>query len=62
MTHVSKVSVQDLHVTVDDLECDELVVGRADPADEEQRGVSPVDDLCVCGPCVTVGQSHRDSM
>lgn len=47
-THISKVSVQDLHETVDDLQRYEFVVARADPAHEEQRGVSPVDDLCVC--------------
>ena len=30
---------------MDDLERDELVVGRADAGDEEQRGVAAVDDL-----------------
>lgn len=58
MTYISKVSVQHLHIAVDNLERYQLVVGRANPANEEQRGVSPVNDLCVCetsrtAPCVS---------
>lgn len=33
---------------MDDLERYEFVVARGDPADEEQRGVSSIDDLGVC--------------
>lgn len=39
-THTSKVFVQQLHVSVDDLEGDELVVLLLDGAAEVQAGVS----------------------
>lgn len=39
-TYTSKVFVQQLHVSVDDLECDELVVLVLDGAAEVQAGVS----------------------
>ena len=33
--HISEIPVEDFHVTMDDLECDELVVARRDGADEK---------------------------
>ena len=47
ITHISKVSVQHLYVTVDDLERDELVVALRDARDEEERRVPAVHDLGV---------------
>lgn len=47
-TDISKVSVQDLHVAVNNLQRYEFVVARANPANEEQRSISPINDLCVC--------------
>lgn len=46
-THISKVSVQHLDVSVDDLQRDQLVISRTNPANEEQGRISPVDDLGV---------------
>lgn len=46
--HISKVSIEHLYVSVDDLQGDELVISGANPANEEQRCVTSVDDLRVC--------------
>ncbi len=48
LAHVAVVLVHLLHEPVDDLERDELVVGRVAPGDEEERRVSAVHDLRVC--------------
>jgi hypothetical protein len=46
-THVAEIPVENLYVSVDDLERDELVVSWGYRADEEERGVAAVDDLGV---------------
>jgi hypothetical protein len=46
-THIPKVPVKDLDITVDNLERDELVVSRGHGRDKEEGGVAAVDDLCV---------------
>ena len=64
-THIPKVPVQHLNVTVNDLQCDELVVPRPDSAHEEQRGVSPVYDLRICAgrPSVSIhSQEFKDCL
>ena len=48
MTHVSEIPIQDFDVAVDDLERYEFVVSRRNATDEEERSVSPVDDLGIC--------------
>ena len=45
ITHISKVSVQHLYVTVDDFERDEFVVLGTDPTHKEQGCVATVDHL-----------------
>ena len=47
-TYIPKVAVQHLNVSVDNLQCDEFIVSRADPTHEEQRGVSAVHHFRVC--------------
>ena len=42
ITHISKVSVQHLHISMNYLQSDQFVVAGADATDEEERGVSPV--------------------
>jgi hypothetical protein len=44
-THVSEIAIQDFDVAMDDLERHELVVSRGHSTDEEERSVSPVDNL-----------------
>lgn len=44
-THVAVVLVHLLHVSMNDLQTDQFVVGRFAPGDEEQRGITTVDDL-----------------
>lgn len=46
-TYIPEVAIQHLNVSVDNLQCDELIVSRPNPAYEEQRCVSPVYDLRV---------------
>lgn len=47
-THVAEIPVENLYVSVDDLERDELVVSWGYRADEEERGIAAVDDFGVC--------------
>ena len=47
------------HVPVDDLESDKLIVLLPNSGDEEQRGVSPVDQLRVCDHQPTRSASPR---
>lgn len=59
MTHfayVSEVPVEDLYVSVDDLEGDELVVARRDARHEEQRRVPTVGNLVTYGDQSRVGR------
>ena len=44
-THIPEIPIQYFDVTMDDLQRREFVVSRRDPAHEEKRSVSPVDDL-----------------
>jgi predicted CopG family antitoxin len=43
--HVSEIPIEDFYVSVDDFESDELVVACAYARDEEERCVSPINDL-----------------
>ena len=47
-THIAKVPVQDLDVSVDDLKHHQLIVALANPANEEERCISSVHDLRIC--------------
>src|SRR5579863_5575364 len=47
VTHVPKISVEYLHVSVDYLQRDKLVVRLANPRYKEQRGIAPIYDLRV---------------
>ena len=47
-THIPKVPIQHLNITMDNLKCDELVISRANPSDEEQRRIAAVHDFRVC--------------
>jgi hypothetical protein len=58
LAYVAVVLVHLLHVAVDDFEGDELVVGRVAAGDEEERGISAIDNLGVC-PCVSLAQCCR---
>lgn len=49
LADVAVVFVHLLDIAVDDLECDQLIVGVVGSGDEEKRSVAAVDDLCVCG-------------
>jgi hypothetical protein len=61
LAHVAVVLVHLLDVAMDDFERDQLIVGGVAAGDEEERGVSAVDNLGVCefvslarrGPCRT---------
>ena len=44
-THIPEIPVQDFDVAVNDLQRRELVVSRRDSTHEEERSVSPVDNL-----------------
>lgn len=46
-THISKVFVKSLHITVHDFQGNQLVVSVCDLADEEQRCIAPVYNLYV---------------
>jgi hypothetical protein len=46
-THVAEIPVENLYISVDDLERDELVVSWGYRADEEERGIAAVDDFGV---------------
>lgn len=48
LAHIAKVPVENLDVSVDDLQRDELVVGGVDGRYEKQGGIATVDDLRVC--------------
>lgn len=47
ITHVPKISVQHLYVSVDDLQRHKLVVRLPDARYKEQRGIAPIHDLRV---------------
>ena len=47
-THIPKVPVQHLNVTMDNLQHHQLVVALTDSGYEEQRRISPVHNLRVC--------------
>jgi hypothetical protein len=49
LADVAVVFVHLLDIAVDDLECDQLIVGVVGSGDEEKRSVAAVDDLRVCG-------------
>jgi hypothetical protein len=46
--HVSVVLVHLLDIAMDNLERNQLIVGRIASGDEEERGISAIDDLGVC--------------
>lgn len=47
LADVAVVLVHLLNVAVDDFERDQLIVGRVAAGDEEERGISAIDDLGV---------------
>jgi hypothetical protein len=51
LAHVAVVLVHLLDIAMDNFECNQLVVGRVAARDEEERGISAIDDLGVCDLC-----------
>lgn len=47
ITHVSKVTVQHFHVSVDNFECHQFVILWTNTANKEEWSISPIDHLCV---------------
>ena len=45
-TYFAEISIEYFHISMDDLEGRKLVVEFVNPADEEQRGVAAINDLC----------------
>ena len=46
-THISKIAVEDLHIALNDLQTNELVVVPIDQTAKEQIGISLINDLVV---------------
>lgn len=44
-THISEITVKHFDIAVYDLQCYQLIVSRTDTTNEEQRRISPIDDL-----------------
>lgn len=47
LAHIPEIPVQHLDISMHNLQRQELVVARRDGTDEEERSVSPIDDLGV---------------
>ena len=47
-TYVTEVPIQNLNITMNDLQRDEFVIAGSNTGDEEERGISPIDHLGIC--------------
>ena len=50
-THIPEISIQDLHISMDNLQSYQLIVRGPDTADKEQRGISSVYNLRIYVAC-----------
>ena len=57
-THIPEISIQDLHISMDNLQSHQLIVRRPDTADKEQRGISSIYNLRIYVACSLA--SHLD--
>lgn len=57
--YISKISVQNFDVTVDDLQCHQLIVSRPDATDEEQRGIAAIYNFRICPNPHKIGTERK---
>jgi len=61
LANVAVVFVHLLHEAVNNLQCDQLIVGRVDAGDEEERGVAAIDNFGICLHVRSVCQARASS-
>lgn len=54
MTYIPEITVQNLDISMYNLERDQFIVPWRDGTDEEQRGVATINDFRICTP----GSAH----
>ena len=57
-THIPEISIQDLHISMDNLQSYQLIIRRSYTTDKKQRGISSVYNLRIYVPCSLA--SHLD--